>query len=165
MDIGKLLFTFDGRIGRQQFWIGWLILFAAGFVLNIALAFFPPLRFLVFLAMIYPKVCIYAKRLHDMGKTGWLVAIPYVVFVGCLTIGLGLFGAGIISMVMMGDRAADDPAAVMALLGSMGGFFALLSLSGVVSLIFWLWAGCTPSQPGPNRYGAGPEGTPDQDIF
>ena len=42
----------------------------------------------------------------------------------------------------------------MAMIGSVGGFIGLMGLSGLVSLGFLLWVGCTPSQSGPNQYGS-----------
>ena len=74
MDWGKLFLSAEGRIGRQDYWIGVLILFALWIVSHLAHVFAP----FIWLLMLYPWVCVIAKRLHDFGKSGWLILIPFV---------------------------------------------------------------------------------------
>ena len=74
-DWKKLLFSFEGRTRRSHFWIGWLICLGAGVVAG----WIPILGGFISLALIWPNLAISVKRLHDMGKSGWLVAIPFVV--------------------------------------------------------------------------------------
>ena len=69
----KYLFTsFDGRINREPFWAGVLLLIGANIVLSIIGgilgAIFGPLQYLATigsLVLIYPAVALYAKRWHD----------------------------------------------------------------------------------------------------
>ena len=72
MDWKSLFLSADGRIRRSEFWIGWLVIFAV----NALLGWVIPLLSIL---LIYPTVCIFSKRLHDMGKTGWLQLAPIVV--------------------------------------------------------------------------------------
>lgn len=150
MDWGKLFFSADGRIGRQSFWIGFLILLGVGVVLG----WIPILGAIVSLALIYPWVCLYSKRFHDMGKSGWLAVLPVIV-PGVLVVlafisGLGgLFGGAAFSEASEGAGA--------------GVFFAGLGMAmlfGLAAFFIWagatLWAGLGESEPGANRYGEPP---------
>lgn len=143
-----LLLSFDGRARRSHFWVGWLILLG----LSVVLGWIPIINLLGIL-LIWPNLAITVKRLHDMGHTGWLAAIPWVVnIVG------GVVGFGMIGMSAMANASAlhnEDPAAILALIGPALGLFGLLFL---VNLGFLLWIGLTESQPGENRFGPNPKG-------
>ncbi|MEM7328076.1 MAG: DUF805 domain-containing protein [Pseudomonadota bacterium] len=95
--MGELLFNPNGRIGRNRFWQGMVILtvasvlVAAGFRM-VAL----PLVFLHF-ALIYPYVCVVGKRLHDAGMTAWLSLAVWVVAMIANQIVSGLLGPFLIS--------------------------------------------------------------------
>ena len=67
MDWKTLFLSPEGRIGRQAFWIGWLVVMGASTVLNVI----PVVGHVLMLGVIYASVCIHTKRLHDMGQTGW----------------------------------------------------------------------------------------------
>lgn len=148
MDWKTLFLTADGRIGKQDFWIGFAIIFVVNFVLGMI----PVLGMIVSIALIYPMVCLYSKRLHDFGKTGWLTLVP--------------FGAGVVGMllaVMMGGAAimgaglaGNDSAAAGAAMAGMGGAALVLMAVGLVCLVFLLWVGLTSGDPGENRYGPPP---------
>ena len=68
-DFQSAMFSFEGRLRRSHFWIGFLIIFGA----NVVLGWIPILGWLISLALIWPNLAISVKRLHDMGRTGWLV--------------------------------------------------------------------------------------------
>jgi uncharacterized membrane protein YhaH (DUF805 family) len=147
-DWQKLLFSFEGRTRRTHFWIGWLICLGVGVVAG----WIPLIGFVISIALIWPNLAITVKRLHDMGHTGWLAAIPY---------GIGVVGS-IVAFSMIGMSAImnaaaleqEDPVAILALIGPAFGLFGLLLL---VSLGFLLWIGLTDSQRGPNRFGPNPK--------
>lgn len=148
MDWKFLFLDSNGRIGRKDFWIGFLILFVAGFVLGLI----PVLGVLISIALIYPQVCLYAKRLHDFGKSGWLAAVPYaaatIFVVTILTVGVSAVSAG---------GGAD--------LGAGGAGVVILGIIvGLGSLAFLLWVGLSRSDPGSNRYGA-PQGSAVAGVF
>ena len=147
-DWQKLLFSFEGRTRRSHFWIGWLICLGVGVVAG----WIPILGGLISLALIWPQLAIAVKRLHDMGKTGWLVAIPWVANIVGVCVGVGILGVSAIMNQAALDR--EDPAAIMALLGPAFGIVVLLLL---VNLGFLLWIGVTDSQPGDNRFGPSPK--------
>ena len=149
-DWKHLLFSFEGRTRRSHFWIGWLICLGLGVVFGSI----PLLGLVLSVALIWPNLAITVKRLHDMGHTGWLAAIPYVVGI------LGTF----VAMMMMGASAfmnasaleREDPAAILALIGPAMGVFGIMLLVG---LGFLLWIGLSDSQRGDNRFGPNPKGT------
>lgn len=90
-------FCFEGTTGRKVFWRYYLAAVAICFVVAIlgailsivlsfvGLAFIGSLIFmLAILALICPTAGIAARRLHDIGKSGWLQVIPFVGLILCL---------------------------------------------------------------------------------
>lgn len=148
IDWQHLMFRFDGRTRRTHFGIAWLVLFGVNLVMS-----FIPLLNLLTIVLIWPNLAISVKRLHDMGKTGWLVVIPYVVSIVGVIAAISMMGFG---AIMNAERLEnEDPAAVLALLGPAFGVFGIIML---ICFGFLLWIGLTPSQPGTNRYGPNPKG-------
>ncbi|NNE57062.1 MAG: DUF805 domain-containing protein [Hellea sp.] len=75
----NLLLTLKGGIGRQDFWIGFAIIAILTIAFNALIsrqpiasagAFWIPLIYLP--VIIYMIICVYCKRLTDMGKTRWV---------------------------------------------------------------------------------------------
>lgn len=133
----------NGRIGQKDYWIGVGILFAAGLVLG----WIPLIGTLVSLASIYFGICVSSKRLHDMGKSGWLAAIPYGVTALAVVLSAMTFIGG-----MMSAGYGDDFGAM----AGMGGAVSLWGLAFLVNLGFLIWLGVTAGQPGDNLYGPPP---------
>lgn len=149
MDWKSLFFSAEGRIGRGEFWIGWLVLLGVGVVTG----WIPLIGMLVSLVAIYCAVCIYAKRLHDMGKTGWLQVIPIAVCIlagGWAVMSIG-FGAALSAM-----SGGSDEAVAASALGGLGMGMLGLGVAFLVSIGFLLWVGLTPGEPAANRFGAPP---------
>jgi uncharacterized membrane protein YhaH (DUF805 family) len=111
MDWKYLFGSFDGRIGRQTFWIGVVTLMIASAVLHLVLAALfgwhhamgGPINGAVSLILLYPSLAVDVKRLHDRDKSGWwilLLLVPVLGFIwfivecGCLrgTAGPNRFG-------------------------------------------------------------------------
>jgi uncharacterized membrane protein YhaH (DUF805 family) len=148
-DWQKLLFSFEGRTRRSHFWIGWLICLGAGVVAG----WIPLIGFFISIALIWPNLAITVKRLHDMGQSGWLIAIPWVVSIVGIFVAVGMIGVSALSNTAALER--EDPAAILALVGPAIGLFGLLLL---VNLGFLLWIGLSEGQRGDNRYGSNPKG-------
>jgi uncharacterized membrane protein YhaH (DUF805 family) len=78
----KLFLSPQGRIGRRSFWLGWLVLTVINLCLYIGLrrrlphytGGSAPLFNLAPIATIYFTICLYAKRLRDIGRSVWLQA-------------------------------------------------------------------------------------------
>ena len=81
MDWQKLFLSFDGRISRQPFWIGTLILVGVNIVATLVFGE-GMLGAVVAVALIYPSVCVSVKRWHDRGKSGWWVLIVLIPVIG-----------------------------------------------------------------------------------
>jgi uncharacterized membrane protein YhaH (DUF805 family) len=89
MNLGSLLFSFEGRINRAKFWLTAPIYLAAWIVV-IAFASVaasntgtPAVGFLIWLACFVPMVistiAVGVKRLHDRDKSGWWLLVFYVL--------------------------------------------------------------------------------------
>ncbi|BCL71434.1 DUF805 domain-containing protein [Vibrio nigripulchritudo] len=87
MSIKQYLFSFQGRVGRQVFWIwnAFYYLIVIGFSYG-AGGLFPELGNVIaifFLAcMLYPDLAITAKRWHDRGKSVYWLALHIPVIAG-----------------------------------------------------------------------------------
>jgi uncharacterized membrane protein YhaH (DUF805 family) len=146
MDWKSLFFTADGRIGRQAFWIGWLMLLGV----HVVAGAIPLIGWALGLAAMFAAVCLYTKRLHDMGRTGWWQVLPIVlgpvlIIGSAMTIGFG----ALLAEMTNGDAG-------WAALAGVGGLFVSLAIAFVVMIGFTLWVGTAEGQPGENHYGEPP---------
>lgn len=151
-DFAWAMFQFEGRLRRSHFWISWGILFAAGFVLGLI----PIIGSIIGIALIYPQIAVQVKRLHDMGRSGWWVLAPFAANIVMFIVAI----FAIMGNVALNQQGLEneDPAAMMAMFGSIGGI-ALLFL--VINLGWLLWIGIADSQPGRNKYGPNPKNPVD----
>ncbi|MCR9270363.1 MAG: DUF805 domain-containing protein [Henriciella sp.] len=69
----NLLFNPNGRIARNRFWQGMVVLTVASVLVGAGSAMLGLLFSLLAYALIYPYICVYGKRLHDAGLTAWWV--------------------------------------------------------------------------------------------
>jgi uncharacterized membrane protein YhaH (DUF805 family) len=70
--------NFNGRASRSEYWTFYLfyivVIFTSSFIG--ALVGAEVLTNLVFLAMVVPLLSCGARRMHDVGKSGWFQIIP-----------------------------------------------------------------------------------------
>lgn len=154
MDWRYLFLDSKGRIGQKDFWIGFLILFVAGLVLGLI----PVLGAIIGLILLYPQVCLFSKRLHDFGKTGWLYLAPIVLSVVLAGAMVAMSGAAFFTP---GGPGSMSPSAAA---GLGGGILLMALLLLVVNLGFLLWVGLSKGDAGPNRYGP-PQGSAVAGVF
>ncbi|MCQ2404080.1 MAG: DUF805 domain-containing protein [Lentisphaeria bacterium] len=86
LDVLKQYVAFEGRTGRKEFWMFVLCNFIVCAVLSI-IANLIHLGFLVYLydlAVLLPCLGLGARRLHDIGKSGWLQLIALIPLVGAI---------------------------------------------------------------------------------
>lgn len=86
MNLKHLLLSFEGRIGRQSYWTGALVLFGIAVVAAVIGAVLgeagQALGNLVSLALLYPGLALAAKRWHDRNKSGWWSLIALIPLIG-----------------------------------------------------------------------------------
>lgn len=145
-DFAHVMFVPTGRIGQKAFWIGFAILFGIAFVLGFATAMVPAAAFVVELALLYPNICLYGKRLHDFGMSAWI------------------YGGFRIAMVAVGGI-------IGAMMGASGAYVEEIMvvtglLAFVATIAITLWIGLMKSQPTANKHGPPPGAQESQaDIF
>ncbi len=77
-------FDFEGRVGRRTFWMFFLV----NVLISIILSFFNSysLSYIYSLAILLPSLGIGARRLHDVGKSGWWQLISIIPLVGIIVL-------------------------------------------------------------------------------
>lgn len=156
----KLLFSPSNRIGPADFQKGALVLIVIAFLVALLpLVGSSPLLVtlggLIGLVLLYPWVCIWIKRLHDAGKSGWFIILAIIAWMIVNAI------VGMIVVQFFGGGAAfsSDPQGLQ-------DFFSQISqqsranalpnaiAGAVVSLIVVFAANALlSSDPGDNQYG------------
>lgn len=144
MDIGKILFSWNGRSSRKPYWIGIVVVEITLFGLSIMLAFVDPAMTIVGgLITAYPRICVLTKRLHDLGRSGWFQVIPNMA-TGMLSIG--------------GRYLTVTPDGVWVA--------AALNLIGlIISFGFLIWLGCVKGQDRANDFGPAPGAVDVAQVF
>jgi uncharacterized membrane protein YhaH (DUF805 family) len=158
----SLLFSFNGRIKRSQYWLGtiavnmvnWMVVFmatSANFAAAqakdpaaqlSALASNSALMLPVSLAVTWAALALQVKRFHDRGQSGWWTLLPL---------------APIVFMIMNVVTAIGAGWPIERLFASMGmPFLAFM----VICFGFFINLGCLPGTDGPNKYGDPPGSTP-----
>lgn len=140
MNWQHLFLSFEGRVSKRDFWIGFAALFGAGFVASLI----PVVGAVASVALIYPWTALMAKRLHDFGRSGWLVLVPAVP--AAVSGALGVFAA-----LAMSNAATMGAAFATAGLAMLVSTVALL-----VGLGFLAWVGTRDGDAAANAYGAPP---------
>src|SRR4051812_42555640 len=100
MKLQKILFSFEGRIGRGTYWLAILALIVAVLVLTLAPFLFNSEEAAVlmlaltsqfiWLLSLWPILAVGARRLHDRNRNGWWLLVfwllPFVLFCGGFSI-------------------------------------------------------------------------------
>ena len=79
-------FNFNGRASRSEYWWFYLFCILLGVVGNVADATtgyaggYGTMYWLIIAATFFPSIAVGARRLHDLGKSGWwqLIAITII---------------------------------------------------------------------------------------
>lgn len=113
LDILKTKYAlFDGRAGRQEFWMFVLFNVIVSIVLSIIDGIlgtgsggFGLLGGIYSLAVLVPSLAIGCRRLHDVGQSGWFQLLALIPLVGALI----LIFAYYIKIGTPGDNAYGAP--------------------------------------------------------
>ncbi len=163
MPLKDLLFSFEGRIRRRDWWLLSIVAGIAYVVLAYATAWLvlpgelatltqpvigdPLLPLLLNVAITVPftwvQVALAAKRAHDRNKSGWLVAILQAGSVASSYLPVDPFAPGALSI----ENGA--------LVGIMTGFVVLMLAASLYLLVV---LGFLDGTQGPNRFGRSPKG-------
>ena len=81
--ITEQFFCFDGRMSKKDYWTFWVSVLVIGWI--------PLVGQIASIICILPMLGATARRLHDLGKTGWLQLLsliccigPFIVLFMCL---------------------------------------------------------------------------------
>jgi uncharacterized membrane protein YhaH (DUF805 family) len=151
MKLRKILFSFEGRIGRGTYWLAILAVIVAVLVVTVApflldseaaaVLMLALTSQFIWLLSLWPMLAVGAKRLHDRNKNGWWLLVfwllPFALFCGGF------------SIVFFDDprtgRSGDFSTGLIVVLASLPP-----ALWGIVEL------GILPGTKGPNLYGPDP---------
>jgi uncharacterized membrane protein YhaH (DUF805 family) len=75
--------NFSGRARRPEFW--WFFLFQV-LVFMVTGMISDMLYFLAALALLLPGLAVGARRLHDIGKSGWFLLLGFIPILGFLVL-------------------------------------------------------------------------------
>jgi uncharacterized membrane protein YhaH (DUF805 family) len=145
MDWKTLFLAVEGRMGKKDFWVGFAILFVIGLIMSRI----KPLSGIWSLASIYFCVCVGGKRLHDIGKSAWLVLVPTGIIVAAYVVGAVIGGAAFLGLAATGN----DSAAVVGGLAGLGLLGVLGFLGFLVAIAAVIWLGTRDGDVADNQFG------------
>ncbi len=116
-----------------------------------------PLLGIIRLAFLIPDLAVAVRRLHDIGRTGFWLLLPFAVGIGGLIVGFVLGGFQIWSLVRLGDHI-NDAATFGYVLGFIGTFLLCFVLPSLVAWLVLLVFFITEGKRGPNCFGPDPKG-------
>ncbi|HKO20870.1 MAG TPA: DUF805 domain-containing protein [Acidobacteriaceae bacterium] len=73
---------FGGRSSRREYWMFVLVNFLISLAIAIAakvVGIFAILRLLYSLAVLIPGIAVGVRRMHDTGKSGWLLLVSFTI--------------------------------------------------------------------------------------
>jgi uncharacterized membrane protein YhaH (DUF805 family) len=92
MDLKQFYLSPQGRVGRQDWWLKYALVFVIisvlASVLDASLGLidpergYGPISIVALLVMIYPAIIVNIKRYHDRNKSGWWILIALIPIVG-----------------------------------------------------------------------------------
>ncbi|MEL6316852.1 MAG: DUF805 domain-containing protein, partial [Pseudomonadota bacterium] len=122
-----------------EYW--WFILFT--FLGSLVTALIPVVNMIFALAVLIPSLAVFWRRMHDIGKPGYVYFLP---FIGAL---ISIFG------VIMGQGSPEFGQILIV----VGG---LIMFGLTILLIVWL---ASPSQTGRNKYGGDDDAENVENVF
>ena len=86
-DFDKLYFSYEGRINRAKYWLGYVSLWILMVLLLIALSMFEfearnMIALLVIVGAAVPGFSLAVKRCHDRDRSGWFLLVGIIPVIG-----------------------------------------------------------------------------------
>lgn len=113
---------FHGRARRKEYWMFVLfnILFAiAAMILDniLGIAFqgigYGPIYLLYALVVFIPGLAVAVRRLHDIGKSGWMILVALIPIVGAIWLIVLFVTEGVAGENEYGPNPKEEPAEMM----------------------------------------------------
>ncbi|MDQ7018593.1 MAG: DUF805 domain-containing protein [Robiginitomaculum sp.] len=161
--MGNLYFSLKGRISPAQFQKSAIILIAINFILamlNLVSMSFALLSIPIGLVLAWMWLSLWSKRLHDAGKSAWMVLLVLLV-----NFGLSFVATRLVYMITGFDQATVAAAAQAAGADIMGAMKASMeasrsilvpsAIAGAISTFILVFLGnmVLKSDPEENQYG------------
>ncbi|MFN7054192.1 DUF805 domain-containing protein [Hyphomonas sp.] len=89
MDLRFILLETKGRLAPQPFAQGYILLTGAALIITVVSTFFLEGLAILQYVLVFPYFCVFAKRFHDAGLSGWLWLVAlfaYLVFSSLLSV-------------------------------------------------------------------------------
>ena len=164
--MGNLLFSPSGRIDSSEFYKGGFILIALGVLLGLTSLISPQIGKIfsfISILLIYPWVVIWVKRLHNGGKSGWMVLVYLLIYVVLMLIAMlivmGLFGGGEYFKMIMDSANGDISQAEMETRAAAYGKSIMIpsNIASIAVSLLTMFIGdkATPNDSGDNQFGPG----------
>lgn len=83
----RLYFNFSGRARRKEYWMFTLFNFLISFVISLVETLLygnPVIAYIYSIALLLPGLAVCIRRLHDVGKSGWMYLIGLIPVVGAI---------------------------------------------------------------------------------
>lgn len=167
---------FSGRASRAEYW-WWVLALCIGSSITGALdrtilsvsedGTYSPFWWIFILVAFLPSLAVTARRLHDLGRSGWwqvaweaLIGLGWIPFLGGAVVGLiGGIGAligGIPDLVETWNFAEYFGNLLESLIGPVVVGLVISALLYLGTVIWWLVWMTKRGTAGPNRFGADP---------
>jgi len=130
--MGKLYFSLKGRINPADFQKSAITLIVISFILallNLVSMSFALLSMPIGLVLAWMWLSLWSKRLHDAGKSAWMVLLVLLV-----SVGVGFVSTRLVYMITSFDQAAVTAAAQAAGTDIMGAMKASMEASKPIIL-------------------------------
>lgn len=143
-----LMTTTEGRIGRQQWWLGIVVLIVASIALSLIMSILGPGswgQLIAYLVLLYPSWCLGIKRRQDRDNNG--LDFKILIVISGLTTLLQAFGIGVTMTDIGNGVMMPMPDTWMTVI-----FFA----TAVLGIYLLVQLGFLRGTAGPNSYGPDP---------
>ena len=87
LKVFKQYADFNGRARRKEYWMFFLFNIIASFILgavDAAVGSYGALTGIYALVVLIPSIAVGVRRLHDTGKSGWMLLVVFIPVIGTI---------------------------------------------------------------------------------